>query len=106
VAALILEAPFTSAAAVGQRAYPFLPVRLLIKDRFDSLSRIGAIEAPLLVLHGEADRVVPTDQGRRLLAAAAAPKEGVFLPGADHNDLYNHGAAEIVIAFLERVFGE
>ncbi len=105
VAAVILEAPFTSAAAVGQRAYPFLPVALLIKDRFDSLARVAAIAAPLLIIHGEADRVVPVDEGRRLLAAAAAPKEGVFLPGATHNDLYRHGAAEIVIAFLERLFG-
>ncbi len=86
VGAVILEAPFTSAADAGQRAYPLLPVKLLIKDSFDSLGRINRIGAPLLIIHGEEDRVVPVDHGRRLLAAAQAPKQGVFLPGAGHND--------------------
>ncbi len=106
VGAVILEAPFTSVAEVGQRAYPFLPVRLLIEDRFDSLDRIGRVEAPLLIVHGEEDRVVPVAQGRRLLAAAKAPKQGVFLPHAGHNDLLRHGSVEVALEFLGRLFGE
>ena len=102
--AVILEAPFTSAADAGQRAYPFLPVRLLIRDRFDSLSRIGSIGAPLLIVHGERDRVVPADHGRRLLAAAAEPKEGVFLPDAGHNDAFEHGSLTVALEFLDRVY--
>ena len=102
--AVILEAPFTSAADAGQRAYPFLPVRLLIRDRFDSLSRIGSIGAPLLIVHGERDRVVPADHGRRLLAAAAEPKEGVFLPDAGHNDAFEHGSVRAALEFLGRVY--
>ena len=105
VGALMLEAPFTSAADVGQRAYPLLPVRLLIKDRFDSLSRIPRIGAPLLLIHGERDQVVPVDLGRRLLAAAPEPKQGVFLPNAGHNDLHGHGAAQIELEFVEGLFG-
>ena len=104
--AVVLEAPFTSAADAGQRAYPFLPVRRLIRDRFDSLSRIGAIGAPLLIVHGECDRVVPADQGRRLLAAAAEPKEGVFLPEAGHNDAFEHGSVRLALEFLNRVYAE
>ena len=103
VAAVILEAPFTSAAAVGRAAYPFLPVKLLIKDRFDSLARIAAIGAPLLIVHGERDRVVPVVQGRRLLAAAQAPKTGHFLPDAGHNDLAAHGAIAHERAFLRQL---
>lgn len=106
VAALILEAPFTSAADTGQNAYPFLPVKLLIKDRFDSLSRIGQVRAPLLIVHGERDRVVPTKLGRRLFAAANEPKQGVFLPGAGHNDLAAYGLLDIERDFLRERFGD
>lgn len=102
--AVILEAPFTSAADAGQHAYPFLPVRLLIRDRFDSLSRIGSIGAPLLIVHGERDRVVPADHARRLLAAAAEPKEGVFLLDAGHNDAFEHGSMRVALEFLGRVY--
>lgn len=102
VAALVLEAPFTSAADVGASAYPFLPVRLLMLDRFDSLSRIGAIGAPLLVLHGERDATVPVAHGRRVLAAARAPKAGLFYAEAGHSDLHDFGIAEEVMAFLAR----
>ncbi|HVO14862.1 MAG TPA: alpha/beta hydrolase [Alphaproteobacteria bacterium] len=102
VGALVLEAPFTSAADVGASAYPFVPVRLLMLDRFDSLRRIAAVTAPLLVLHGERDATVPVAHGRRLLAAARVPKEGRFYAEAGHTDLYDFGIAEEVITFLAR----
>lgn len=102
-AGLILEAPFTSITDVAARAYPVLPVRLLLLDRFDSLSRIADIQAPLLVIHGEKDRVVPVDLGRRLFAAAPAPKTPVWLPRAGHNDLLLHGLAEHMLDWLARL---
>ncbi len=103
VGAVVLESPYTSTADVGQRAYPIIPVKWLMKDRFDSLSRIEGIGAPLLVIHGEADRVIPVDFGRRLFAAAPEPKKGIFLPGAGHGNLDDFGAAESVIQFLREV---
>jgi fermentation-respiration switch protein FrsA (DUF1100 family) len=106
VGAVILEAPFTSALDVGRHKFPLLPVSLFIKDRYDSLARIDRIGAPLLIIHGEQDQNVPANQGRRLLAAAQAPKQAVFLPDAGHNDLYYYGSNEIIIAFLERFFPE
>ena len=69
VGRLVLEAPFTSAADVGARAYWFLPVRPLMKDQFRSDLRIGKVTAPLLILHGERDRVVPFDLGRAAVRA-------------------------------------
>ncbi len=102
VAGLILEAPFTSVAAAAQRHYPFVPAALLIRDRFDSLSRISRIAAPLLVLHGERDMVVPVRHGRALLAAATVAKEGWFSPEAGHENLAQFGALEAAIAFIER----
>ncbi len=85
-AGLVLEAPFTSMAAAAQRHYPWLPARWLVRDRYDSLARIAAVGAPLLILHGEADRTVPLAFGRCLHAAAAEPKRLVALPGLGHVD--------------------
>src|SRR5215470_6129911 len=75
VAALILEAPFTSVAEVAQYHYSFVPAAALVRDRFDSLSRTGKVRAPILFLHGERDRVVPIRFGRALFDAAPQPKE-------------------------------
>lgn len=81
---LILDAPFTSTVDVGSRIHWYAPVRLLMKDRFDSLGRIGQVSAPLLVLHGDADRVVPYDLGEKLFAAANEPKTFIRIPGGSH----------------------
>jgi fermentation-respiration switch protein FrsA (DUF1100 family) len=86
-AALVLRSPFASLAEVGRRYYPWLPVSLLLADRYDSLGQVGRLAAPLLVVAGERDRIVPAAHSRRLFDAAPEPKRFVLLPGADHNDL-------------------
>jgi len=101
-AALILEAPFTSVAEVAQYHYSFVPAAALVRDRFDSLSRIGEVRAPILVLHGERDRVVPIRFGRALFDAAPEPKEFWAAREAGHEDLARFGALEAVRSFLER----
>jgi uncharacterized protein len=105
VAALVLEAPFTSVAEVAQRHFPYVPASRMVTDRFDSLSRIGSVRAPILVLHGERDRVVPIRFGRALLDAAPEPKEGWFAPEAEHEDLARFGSFDVVVAFIERRLG-
>jgi fermentation-respiration switch protein FrsA (DUF1100 family) len=100
VGGLILDAPFTSAADVGAAVYPFVPVRWLIKDSFHSDRRIAQVRAPILVLHGERDRVVPIRFGERLYALASEPKRMVRFPTGSHVDLDDHGAIEAVKAFL------
>ena len=85
-AALVLRSPFTSMADVAAHHYWFLPVRQLLRDRFDSLSRIHGVRCPVLVLAGEKDTVVPLDLSRRLFEAAPGPKRLVTLAGVDHND--------------------
>ena len=85
-AALILRSPFTSLAAIGARHYPFLPVRWFLRDRYPSIDRIGNLLCPLLVVAGDADRIVPLDDTRELFDAAPDPKRLVVVPGADHND--------------------
>ena len=100
--AVVLEAPYSSIADVAQWRMPLAPVRPLVLDRFESSAKVGGIDAPLLVVHGDLDGTVPARFGKRLFAAAANPKEGVFLPSAGHNDLYDHGMGEIVLDFLSR----
>jgi fermentation-respiration switch protein FrsA (DUF1100 family) len=100
VGGVILDAPFTSAADVGAAAYPFAPVRWLMKDPFRSDRRIGRITAPLLMLHGERDSVVPIAFGERLFALANEPKRMVCFPDGNHVDLDDHGAIDVVKAFL------
>ena len=99
---MALESPFSSAADVAAHLYPYLPVYWLLKDRFELMSYIGELRAPLLVLHGERDSIVPPNLGRKLFAAAPGPKVAYFIPDATHYTLYEHGAFEKVKIFLDR----
>jgi fermentation-respiration switch protein FrsA (DUF1100 family) len=103
VGGLILEAPFTSAADVGAAAYPFVPVRWLIKDSFRSDLRIAKVKAPILVMHGLRDRVVPIRFGERLFKLANEPKRMVRLADGGHDDLDGYGAFDAVRDFLATV---
>lgn len=85
-AALVLRSPFTSLADVGAVHYPWLPVRRLLLDRYPSIERIAAVRAPLLVVAGDRDDIVPAGLSERLYDAAAEPKRYVVVPGAGHND--------------------
>ena len=90
VRGVILVSSFESLTSVGQRHYPIIPVSLLLRHRFDSLARAPAIEAPLLVIAGARDRIIPASHSRRLLDAWRGPKRWVLLPGADHNGIHLH----------------
>ncbi len=101
VAGVLLEAPYSSVAEVAQHHYWYLPAKWLILDKWDSVSRIEGIEAPLLILHGERDRVIPVKFGKRLFEAAASPKDLVLEPQAGHNDLLTFpGVVARIDAFL------
>jgi fermentation-respiration switch protein FrsA (DUF1100 family) len=99
-AALVLEAPYTSITDVAKTTYWFLPVRLLNRDVFPSIDRIANLKSPLLIIHGEADKVIPVELARRLLDAAPAPKRGIFIPGAGHANLFAMGAVDAISAFV------
>jgi fermentation-respiration switch protein FrsA (DUF1100 family) len=97
---LVLESPFTSTADVAARIYWYLPVRFLMKDQFHSDERIGKVAAPLLVLHGERDQVVPIALGERLFALANEPKRFERFPAGHHVDLDRYGALDTVRSFI------
>jgi fermentation-respiration switch protein FrsA (DUF1100 family) len=100
VSGLILDAPFTAAVDVAASAYPFVPVHLLMHDRFDNLAKIGAITVPIFVTHGTRDEVVPAAQFDRIYEAIKGPKTRRRVEGATHNDLWQRGGGEPAIAFL------
>lgn len=101
VAGLVLEAPYTSIADVAQVHFWYLPARWLVPDNWDVADRIGKVSAPVLVVHGEADRVIPVRFGRRVFELASEPKAALFHPRAGHNDLFAYPeVVERVIAFV------
>jgi pimeloyl-ACP methyl ester carboxylesterase len=85
-AGLVLRSPFTELAAVGAHHYPWLPVRLLLKDRFPVLGPLSASEVPVTVIYGDRDSVVPAELSARVADGAATLVERVVIRGADHND--------------------
>jgi uncharacterized protein len=99
--ALVLESTFSSLADVAAHHYPFLPVRLAMRSRFDAAAEIGGYRGPLLMAHGDADTIVPIQFGRRLFAAANEPKQFLVLPGHDHNDPMPAEFYDAVAKFLE-----
>lgn len=104
--ALILRSPFTSLEDVGRHHYPFLPVRWLLQDRFATVDRIRRLAAPLLVIAGDRDRIVPTALSRRLYESANEPKALRIVRGADHNDAAlaeGEGMVESIVEFLRNV---
>jgi fermentation-respiration switch protein FrsA (DUF1100 family) len=100
--ALVLEAPYTSTVDVGAERMRFLPVRLLMFDRFPSIDRISSITAPLLISHGHLDRTIPFKFGQRLFDAANHPKEAFFVNDGDHNNLPELGLLKRELDFLEK----
>jgi uncharacterized protein len=103
VGAVVLGAPYATAVGVAADIYPWLPVRLLMKDQFRSIDHVGAVTAPLLILHGTDDRVIPFASGEALFAAANDPKTFIALPGAGHEALYQPATWAEETAFLARV---
>jgi len=103
VRALILRSPYTSIADVAALQLPYFPVRWLVRDRFDSLAKIGGIHAPLFVFHGTADTLIPLAFGQRLYDAAPQPKVFLAVSGAGHNDVQTPEAEHAVLDFLARL---
>src|SRR5438874_1221357 len=90
VAGLILESPFTSAAAMAKHHYGLFP-RFLLHLSLDNLTAVKRVDCPILLFHGDADRLVPTAMGMAVALAAPGPVEVVLLHGSGHNDTYEIG---------------
>ncbi|MCA2218324.1 alpha/beta hydrolase [Jidongwangia harbinensis] len=101
-AALVLRSPFTDLAATGRAHYPWLPVGLLLRDRYPVADRLARTPVPTTVIYGTADTVVPPAQSRSVAERAAGPVRTVVLPGADHNDPSLTHGPEVIAAVTTR----
>lgn len=104
VGAVVLGAPYSAAVDIAARQYPWLPVRWLMKDQFRSIDHIGSVSAPILVLHGTEDRVIPVASGMRLRDASTAPTTFKALNGKGHEALFEPATWAEEIAFITRVY--
>lgn len=99
---VVLEAPYTRLPDLIQIFVVPGLAEMVMLDRFDNRAKIGQIKAPLLILHGQQDGVVPISMGRELKERARMGVEAHFIAGAGHHDLYNHGAGSIVVEFVRK----
>lgn len=105
VGGLIMDSPYTTMVETAALHYPWLPVGWLLLDRYESMRYIDRVRAPLLVLHGERDVIVPVAMGRAVFDAASEPKEIVTFPEAAHIQHYLFGSFDIVQRWIDRVHG-
>jgi uncharacterized protein len=103
VGAMILEAPYTATVDIARLQYPWLPVGLLMRDQFRSRDHIAAIHAPLLILHGDDDRVIPQAFGKRLFEAAPQPKTFLSLGPVGHEALSSPTTWAAEADFIDRL---
>ncbi len=99
-AGIVLESPFTSIADAAKIYYPYLPIDLLIKDRYDSLKKIKNINIPILIMHGKKDDVVPFKMGVELFEEANNPKFSYFSDNDDHMMEFNDQLMNALRNFL------
>ncbi|MDC0937562.1 alpha/beta hydrolase [Pelagibacteraceae bacterium] len=100
---IILESPFTSMADTAKIYYPYLPVNLLLKDRYDSKSKISDIKTPILIMHGKMDNIVPQNMGLELFEKANNPKFSYFPESDDHMMEYNKQLMNKIKLFISKI---
>lgn len=103
-ARLVLMTPYTSIPRVADRIAPFLPTSWIITDRFDTLSKAGRLRLPVLIIHGDADEVIPYAMGQEL-AAAIPTAHLITVPGGHHNDLFVLDGGALRTAIVAHALG-
>ena len=98
--ALILEAPYSSIANIAKRSYWYLPVDLLLKDRFDSYKYVSKITAPIIIFHGNKDRIVPYAEGKLLYSYINSRKKFITIENAGHIEFDNYMLIKEIADFL------
>jgi fermentation-respiration switch protein FrsA (DUF1100 family) len=106
VAGLVLDAPYTSMVDLAALHHPLIPGRWFMTDRYETRRHIAKISAPLLVLHGEEDVIVPVEMGREVFARAPEPKTLKTFAGAGHDDHYKFGSYDALYAWIAALRAE
>ena len=99
-AGVILESPFTSMVDAGKNVYPYLPVSLLLKDKYESYKKIKNINCPILIMHGKVDNIVPFYMGKKMYELANQPKYSYFSEYDDHMMEYNERLLKALKNFI------
>ena len=99
-AGVILESPFTSMVNMGKKYYPFFPVSLLLKDKFESYKKINNIFVPVLIMHGKVDKIVPYDMGKKMYELANEPKFFYSQEYGDHMIEYDEKLLSALKKFI------
>jgi fermentation-respiration switch protein FrsA (DUF1100 family) len=102
-AGVVLESPFTSIADAAKIYYPYLPINLLLKDRYDSKNKIKKINSPILIMHGKKDNIVPQIMGLELFEKANNPKFSYFPDNDDHMMEYNEELLSKIKNFINKL---
>lgn len=102
VGGVVLLAPYTSIPEIAQIRYPYLPAKLLARDRFENEKKIRNIHVPVLIVNGTEDQIIPPSQGRHLYDLANEPKEFHSIPGRGHNDAFGE-LAPIALNWTSRL---
>jgi len=100
-AGVILESPFTSMVALAQKYYPYLPAKILLKDKYESLKKINAINSPILVMHGKKDTIVPFEMGKTIFEYSNKPKYSYFNDYDDHMMDFNKDLTKSIELFVK-----
>ena len=100
-AGIILETPFTSMIDAAKKFYPYIPVNLLLKDKFENKKNIKNINSPILVMHGEADQIVPFSMGKKIYEIANEPKYSYFTKYDNHMMEYDENLLKALKSFLD-----
>jgi|TARA_B100001964_G_scaffold40927_1_gene45096 hypothetical protein len=100
-AGIILEAPFTSMVDTGKKYYPFFPVKLLLKDKYESKNKIKNIKFPILVMHGKKDKIIPFYMGEAIYNLANKPKFKYFSDNDDHMMDFDENLVNEISSFLK-----
>jgi len=100
-AGIILESPFTSMIDAGKDKYPYLPVRFLLKDKYESDKKIKNIKSPILIMHGKVDKIVPFSMGNKMYELANTPKYSYFSEYDDHMMEYNENLLKALKEFIK-----
>lgn len=103
VAGLILEMPYTHLCAAARNRYPYVPACHLMFDRFDTLDKIAQVRAPVLVIHGRKDQIVPFEQGQKIFATITSDKTACFLDQGTHFNIYAVGGWACETDFLSKL---
>ncbi len=100
-AGIILESPFTSMEEIAKIYYPYIPVRLLLKDKYKTNEKISNVNSPILVMHGKKDQIVPFDMGKKIFNLAKNPKYNFFVDYDDHMMEYNENLLNTLKKFIQ-----